>query len=165
LGFDSEFQRDHRRCFERSIDASLIFRSVLALTSAIATSSARCWKFAQTGKGASWMTFPAESFTDCRPNTLAELLQWNGLGSGLNVLFRPTVKAQRVLAPELGIGRLLLHVLREMFLWFKPDSLKAWVEGYVNFRLRSFLHLHAFEPPGVTGQDLGAHDFLNITTR
>jgi hypothetical protein len=31
--------------FSRSIDASLIFKSVFALASKIATSSARCWKF------------------------------------------------------------------------------------------------------------------------
>ena len=42
-----------RLCFDRSIDTTLIFKSVFALTSAVATPSAHCWKFAQTGIGAS----------------------------------------------------------------------------------------------------------------
>jgi hypothetical protein len=42
-----------------------------------------------------------------------KLLERNGLGSFLDILFRPTVETQRILAPEPGIGRLLLHVLRE----------------------------------------------------
>ena len=41
-----------------------MFKSVFLLISAIATSKALWRKFAQTGKGASWMTFPATSFTD-----------------------------------------------------------------------------------------------------
>jgi len=58
LSLNREIQRDDPPSFERSVDASLIFKSVFALTCAIATSSARCWKFAQTGSGASLMTFP-----------------------------------------------------------------------------------------------------------
>ena len=47
-----------RRCFfARSIKLNLIFKSVFVLTSRIARSSARCWKFAQTGKGASLRHF------------------------------------------------------------------------------------------------------------
>jgi hypothetical protein len=36
----------------------------------------------------------------------------------------------------------------------EPNPLKARAERYVNFRLRAFLYLNAFKPPGVIGQDL-----------
>jgi hypothetical protein len=73
----------------------------------------------------------------------------------------PNCRDARVLAPERGVGRLLFHVLEETLSGLKPDPLKARAERHVNFRLRSFLDLHAFKPSGVTGQDLGARDFLD----
>jgi hypothetical protein len=48
----------------------LIFKSVFVLTSRIATSRALCWKFAQTGKGASLMMFPSASAN--KPKSEAE---------------------------------------------------------------------------------------------
>jgi hypothetical protein len=39
-------------------DTALIFKSVFFIDSRIATSSLRCWKFVQTNKGASLITFP-----------------------------------------------------------------------------------------------------------
>jgi hypothetical protein len=44
-------------------------KSVFALTSRIVTSSARCWKFAWTGKGTFLMTFASASLIDSNPNS------------------------------------------------------------------------------------------------
>jgi hypothetical protein len=46
-----------------------MFKSVFLLISAIAVSSVRRRKFAQTGKGASWMMFLSTFFTECSPST------------------------------------------------------------------------------------------------
>jgi hypothetical protein len=46
-----------------------MFKSVFLLISAIAVSSARWRKFAQTGKGASWMMFLSTFFTESSPST------------------------------------------------------------------------------------------------
>jgi hypothetical protein len=45
-----------------------------------------------------------------------EVLQRNGLGSFLDILLRPTAEAQRALASEPRIARLLFHVVKETLL-------------------------------------------------
>jgi hypothetical protein len=47
---------------------------------------------------------------------VSKLLERNGLGSFLDVLFRPTVETQRVLVPEPGV---------ELLQWLESDGSKA----------------------------------------
>ena len=64
-----------RRCFDRPRDWSSMFKSVFLLISVMAVSNAHWRKFAQTGKGASWMIFPSESFNDSSPSTFRSSAQ------------------------------------------------------------------------------------------
>jgi hypothetical protein len=69
------------------MDMSLIFKSVFALISRIAKSSALWRKFAQMGMGASWVTFPSGILDRLKAEHPAEFLQRNSLGSGPDYFF------------------------------------------------------------------------------
>jgi hypothetical protein len=56
-----------RRCFDRTNDSITTFKSVFLLIPATAVSKALWRKFAQSGKGASWMIFPSVPLTDSSP--------------------------------------------------------------------------------------------------
>jgi hypothetical protein len=137
-----KFNATTRRCFERSIDASLIFKSVFVLTLRIATSSARCWKVRPDWQRRFADDIALRVLDRLQAEHPSKVLKRNTFDSVPDVFLRPTVQAKSVLAPEPGVGRLLLHVLRQPLPCFEPNPLKARAKRYVNFRLRAFLYLN-----------------------
>jgi hypothetical protein len=107
-----------RRCVDRASDSIAMLMSVFLVISAIAISNALCRKFAQTGNGASWMIFPSASCDRFQSKHFSQVLQRNAPRSRRDVLFRPTVKANRILASQSEIGRFLGEILRESLLHF-----------------------------------------------
>jgi hypothetical protein len=74
------FNAATRRCFDRSIDTSLIFKFVLFLISAMATSSALWRKFAQIGNWRLLNDVSIRTLDRLQPENFSELLKRNALG-------------------------------------------------------------------------------------
>jgi hypothetical protein len=70
----------------------------------------------------------ARIFYTFQPEHISKLRHRNAFLAGGDVLFRPTVQPQGVLAAEPYIGWLLVHVFQKALLGFQPDALEAWTE-------------------------------------
>ena len=144
-----------------SSDLIEIFRSVFLVISKTAISKALWRKLAQSGSGASSMTFPSASFTDSKPSTFSELLQRNALRADRDIFFRPTVQPKRLLAPDPNITRFLRDILRQTLFRFQPDALGLRTEAYVDFLIFRSRRLDGFKPPGVDGKHRVVFDFVD----
>jgi hypothetical protein len=105
-----------RLCFDRSIALSLILKSDRGAPKSFRLGvDQRCGRKRHSGTAlADLGQLPPES-ARCRDHA-DQSEERNAFGSGLGVLFSPTVQPESVLASEPRVGWLLLHVVQEALL-------------------------------------------------